>query len=257
MKSALLTFMFLLFILSVKAQSGDTTKNKEETYDKVFTSVEQMPQFPGGRDQFYRYIGRTIRYPRIAREKNTQGTVIVTMVVEKDGSLSDIKATTSVGGGCEEEAVRVMKLCPKWNPGLQNDHAVRVAYSVPISFTLVIAQERDTLKGLKDDTLIFTRVEHGPEFPGGMDQFYRYLARTIKYPMAAYKNNTQGKVIIQMVVEKDGSLTHINVARGIGDGCDEEAVRVMKRCPKWKPGTQNGREVRVVNSVPINFTLSN
>jgi len=89
-----------------------------------------------------------------------------------------------------------------------------------------------------------------------LDAFARYLSKNIRYPAVARENNTQGRVIVSFVCEKDGSLTDVKVARGIGDGCDEEAVRVIKASPHWKPGIQNGRPVRVAYSVPINFTLS-
>jgi len=107
-----------------------------------------------------------------------------------------------------------------------------------------------------DPNKIFTAVEQNPEFPGGLDAFYKYLGKTIRYPAVARENNTQGRVVVQFVCERDGSLTDIKVVRSIGDGCDEEAIRVVKNSPKWKPGIQNGRPVRVMYSVPINFTLS-
>ena len=107
-----------------------------------------------------------------------------------------------------------------------------------------------------DPNQIFTSVEQSPEFPGGLDKFYAYLGKTIQYPAIAKENNTQGRVIVTFVCERDGSLTDVKVVRGIGDGCDEEAVRVVKKSPRWKPGIQNGRPVRVQYTVPISFTLA-
>jgi protein TonB len=89
-----------------------------------------------------------------------------------------------------------------------------------------------------------------------MEKFYAYLQKTMRYPAVARENGTQGKVIVSFVCERDGSLTDIHVTRGIGDGCDEEAARVIKASPKWSPGIQNGRPVRVAYSVPISFALS-
>ncbi|MEO6632074.1 MAG: energy transducer TonB [Mucilaginibacter sp.] len=88
-------------------------------------------------------------------------------------------------------------------------------------------------------------------------KLYKFLGRTVRYPATARENNTQGSVRVSFVVEKDGALTDIKVTRGIGDGCDEEAVRVMKLSPKWIPGSQGGKAVRVVYSIPISFALSN
>jgi protein TonB len=116
--------------------NSDVKQVVEADPNQIFTSVEQVPEFPGGLDKFGAYLGKAIRYPAVARENGTQGRVIVTFVVEKDGSLTDIKVTRGIGSGCDEEAVRVLKNSPKWKPGIQNGRPVRVQYSVPISFTL-------------------------------------------------------------------------------------------------------------------------
>ncbi|MBK0379841.1 energy transducer TonB [Mucilaginibacter segetis] len=107
-----------------------------------------------------------------------------------------------------------------------------------------------------DPNKIFTAVEKQPSFPGGDAGFYKYLGKAIRYPAIARENNVQGRVILQFVVERDGSLTDIKVIRGIGSGCDEEAVRALKNSPRWSPGIQNGRPVRVQYSVPVSFSLS-
>lgn len=102
---------------------------------------------------------------------------------------------------------------------------------------------------------IFTTVEQNPEFPGGISEMYKYIGTNIKYPSAAQRANVSGKVFVKFVVEKDGSIGDITVLKGIGFGCDEEATRVIKSMPKWSPGRQNGRNVRVYYTMPINFQL--
>ncbi|QJD95300.1 energy transducer TonB [Mucilaginibacter robiniae] len=104
--------------------------------NEIFTSVEVTPEFPGGMDKFYQFLGKAIRYPAVARENNVQGRVIVTFVVERDGSLTDVKALRGPGSGLDEEAVRAVKSSPKWRPGKQNGRDVRVQYTVPVVFTL-------------------------------------------------------------------------------------------------------------------------
>ncbi len=107
----------------------------------------------------------------------------------------------------------------------------------------------------EDPNQIFTSVEKSAEFPGGLDKFGKYLSKNIRYPAVARENNVQGRVIVQFVVERDGSLTDLHVVRSLGSGCDEEAIRVLKNSPKWTPGIQNGRPVRQQYTVPISFTL--
>lgn len=102
---------------------------------------------------------------------------------------------------------------------------------------------------------VFTMVEQMPAFPGGQSELMQYLSKNIKYPTIAQENGTQGRVIIQFVVEKDGSITDVQVARGVDPYLDKEAVRVVKSMPKWIPGKQNGKAVRVKYTVPVMFKL--
>lgn len=104
---------------------------------------------------------------------------------------------------------------------------------------------------------IFTIVESAPEPYGGFAAFNRYVAENISYPKTAARMNVSGMVFVKFVVEKDGSLTDATVVKGIGAGCDEEAIRVIESAPKWKPGKQRGQPVRVYKVVPIRFMLKN
>jgi len=111
-----------------------------------------------------------------------------------------------------------------------------------------------------EDTKVydFVSIETQPNYPGGMDKFYKFLGKMIKYPPMAQENNIQGKVQLSFVVEKDGRLTDIQVAgRKLGGGTDEEAVRVLGLSPRWTPGIQNGKPVRVKYNIPISFTFQN
>jgi len=102
---------------------------------------------------------------------------------------------------------------------------------------------------------IFTTVEQNPEFPGGQKEMYGFIGKNLKYPSAAQRANVSGKVFVKFVVERNGSIGDVQVLKGIGFGCDEEAIRVIKSMPKWSPGKQNGREVRVYFTMPIVYQL--
>ena len=103
---------------------------------------------------------------------------------------------------------------------------------------------------------IFQFVEDQPAPIGGMKAFYAYVGKQMKYPAQARRMGIEGKVYVTFVVGKDGSLTDVKVLKGIGAGCDEEAVRVLSKAPKWKPGKQRGRPVRVRMQLPIIFKLN-
>ncbi len=100
------------------------------------TIVDEMPEFPGGDAARIKFFSENVKYPMVARETGVQGAVYLTFVVEKDGSISQVKLLRGIGAGCDEEASRVVGMMPKWNPGRQNGNEVRVQFNMPISFIL-------------------------------------------------------------------------------------------------------------------------
>jgi protein TonB len=121
-------------VLKAKEVVVDEKPKEEET--KVFDVVEQMPQFPGGPQALFEYLSKNIKYPVVAEENGIQGRVIVTFVVERDGSITDVKVAKSVDPSLDKEAQRVVRSMPHWIPGKQNGAAVRVKYTVPVTFRL-------------------------------------------------------------------------------------------------------------------------
>lgn len=112
--------------------------------------------------------------------------------------------------------------------------------------------------GVKEDNGIhdMTDIQAYPEFEGGMKAWAKFIQRNLRYPGKAQDAEAQGKVYISFVIEKDGSVSNVTVLKGIGYGCDEEAVRVISKSPKWKPGKQNDQNVRVRYNMPLSFTIS-
>ena len=138
------------------------------------------------------------------------------------------------------------------DPGQKNvkgDENADVSIDAPVGTS-------DTKAVTEDVNKVYESVEKEPEFPGGIQKFYDYLGKAIKYPAVDRENNVMGKVFVQFVVERDGSLTDVVALRGPDDAMKAEAVRAVKGSMKWKPGVQNGRNVRVQFTVPVNFTLS-
>lgn len=119
-------------------------------------------------------------------------------------------------------------------------------------------ESNDVTNATKDiEGEIFTIVENMPEFPGGNMALEAFLAKNIVYPDKAVKYDIQGIVYVSFVIDKEGYVRNVKILRGIGGGCDEEAVRVVKLMPKWKPGTQNGKPVNVLFNMPFTYSLSN
>ncbi len=112
-------------------------EEEEATEAEIFTVVESMPEFPGGgTGALMQYLGQNIKYPPLAKESGIQGRVFINFVVEPDGSISNVRVLRGIGGGCDEEAVRVVEGMPNWKPGKQRGKPVRVSYNLPVKFTL-------------------------------------------------------------------------------------------------------------------------
>ncbi len=210
----------------------------------VFVMVDQMPEFPGGMEALNNYQVNRITYPEEAIHKGIEGTVYLNFIIEKDGSVSNVNVLRGIGGGCDEEAIRVLESMPAWEPGLQKGQPVRVLFNIPVRFKLPLAEDE-----------VFTLVETMPQFPGGFEAMMEFVARNIQYPEEARRKGIQGRVFSNFVIEADGSVSNISVLRGIGGGCDEEAIRVIESMPKWTPGVQRGKPVRVAFNLPIRFAL--
>jgi protein TonB len=114
----------------------EIVEEKEVVEAEIFTVVEESPMFPGGDEARMKFLRDNIKYPQMARESGIQGTVFVTFVVEPNGNITNIQILRGIGGGCDEEALRVVRQMPRWQPGKQRGKAVRVQFNMPIRFVL-------------------------------------------------------------------------------------------------------------------------
>lgn len=247
--SSLLAMFLLCFCINL-AQAQD-----DKVYDHI--AVENPPMYPGGIAKFYQYLGGAIKYPAIATENNVQGTVPISFIIEKDGTLTDIKTNgRKVGYGIDEEALRVIKTSPRWNPASLDGKPVRVRYNIPIKFSLP-GKPKKVADASKSGDIAYSHItmENPPTYPGGMHKFYEFLGQNIKYPKAATDGKVEGIVRVSFTIEKDGSLTEVKSIDNLGAGTDEEAIRVMKLSKRWNPGLVNGTPVRVTYQLPIKFSM--
>lgn len=226
----------------------DVSSKSREMDEQVFTVVEKMPSFPGGDAELLKYIATNIKYPKESQDNGEQGRVICSFIVGRDGSVNNPEVLRGVTPLLNEEAVRVINTMPRWNPGMQRGKAVAVKYTVPITFRL-----KSPVEEAKEETL--TVVDVMPQYPGGDRELLKFIAQSIKYPMEAQEAGMQGRVICSFVVDKKGNIVEPKVIRGIDPSLDAEALRVIGMMPRWTPGRQDGKAVRVLYTVPITFRL--
>ena len=258
--AALLIASNISCISSEKQEEISEKQESRAAEGEVFMVVEEMPEFPGGMGECMKWLGQNIKYPAEAKEKGVQGRVIVQFVVEKDGTIVNAKVARGVDPDLDAEALRVVNQSPKWKPGKQKGEAVRVKYTLPIMFRL--GNDSSDSKAAEapreakvDENGVHQVCEEMPEFPGGMAECMKYLSKNINYPEDCKKEGIQGRVIVQFVVDKDGSIKDPTIARGVHPSLDKEALRVLSSMPNWKPGKQKGEAVKVRYTIPVMFRL--
>ena len=258
--AALLIASNISCISSEKQEEISEKQESRAAEGEVFQVVEEMPEFPGGMAECMKWLGQNIKYPAEAKEKGVQGRVIVQFVVEKDGTIVNAKVVRGVDPDLDAEALRVVNQSPKWKPGKQKGEAVRVKYTLPIMFRL--GNDSSDSKAAEapreakvDENGVHQVCEEMPEFPGGMQECMKWLGKNINYPEDCKKEGVQGRVIVQFVVDKDGSIKDPTIARGVHPSLDKEALRVLSSMPNWKPGKQKGEAVKVRYTIPVMFKL--
>ncbi|WP_270088278.1 M56 family metallopeptidase [Sphingobacterium sp. SYP-B4668] len=263
--------------IPISKQTEDTIPivRIQQQEDKVFTVVEVNPEPLGGMKAFMNYVGMNYNYPKEAIDNNIEGRVEVSFVVEKDGMLSTFKVNKGLGYGTGEEAIRVLKAGGKWSPGIQNGKPVRVSYQMPIRIDrgqfsqsksenhegdgkapakLLLKSEQS--KSEEGANVLFTAVEITPEPQEGMRSFMKYIGDSFEYPKEAIEKGVNGVLQLAFIVEKDGSLSNVEVVKDLQYGTGEAAKKMIQGYnKKWKPGIQNGRAVRVAYTLPIRLNI--
>ena len=232
--------------------------------DSIYVKVEKDAVFPGGEAAMFKWIADHIKYPEECKAKGIQGRVYVQFVVNKDGSLSDAKILRSPDKALSQEAIRVVKAMPKWKPAQNKGKVVRSYFRLPIIFKLPGTQKTETITGQGTqpkpveetaDNEIYDNPVTEAEFPGGMQAEFKWIADHLKDPEECKAKEIQGNVYVQFVVNEDGSLSDAKILRSPDKALSQEAVRVVKAMPKWKPAKQGEKAVRSYFRLPIVFKL--
>lgn len=228
--------------------------NPEDT--AIYPVVQSMPEFPGGMVELMNYISSNVRYPADALAAGIEGRVTTMFIIERDGTLSNVQILRGINPSLDAEALRVIRSMPVWKPGRQGDKPVRTRYTVPVNFRIQSSEKTSQINPpYIDENGIYQVVEKMPEFPGGVQALMSYIKDNLRYPEDAKAAGIKGRVTVQFVVNKDGSISNIYKLRGVEPSLDAEALRIVASMPTWSPGIQDGEAVAVRYTVPITFRL--
>ena len=232
----LLFFVSLLFVS--RSLCAQEVNDSLPDYDCIYF-VEDEPDFPGGDSALRVFIKSNLQYPDTAKMYHVEGVVYASFIVEKDGSLSGFKILRGLGWGCDEEAIRVLKLMPKWAPATRKGELVRVQMNIPIRFEIE-GQDCEIAK---------------PSFPGGEDSLDAFISRNIRYGRLRREEMTGEVVVVFLLLDSDGNIIKTYLAPRIGGigriggGCEEEALHIIKKMPQWIPAKCGEK------NIPSNYNL--
>lgn len=171
--------------------------------NELFTVVEQPAAPPGGYQAFYNYVDQTLKYPALARKKGIEGKVYIQFVVDKDGSLTEVEAVKKIGGGCDEEAVRVVQAAPKWSPPMQRGKPVKQRIIMPITFSLGTLKERESLT------------------------LYEYVGQYLRYPSEGRRMGIEGSMYALFEIDNSNSIANIKFISSLGSSFEKAISDIL------------------------------
>ena len=242
--------------------------------EQIDDAVAQPAVPMGGLAAYAQYLADHQQYPTAALPRGADGTVEITFVVEKSGVVTNVAASKPLDPELDAEAVRLIKGGPKWTPALHKGQKVRQRVVVPIFFQMPLgaggpapAVAPDSVVGTAptgtpppapspSKTGAITVAPDQPARPvGGTEAFFEWIQKNQQYPAQARQRRIEGRVMVEFIIEKDGSLTDARVMKPLGSGLDQEALRLIKIAPKWIPATYQGHPLKQKMVLPVLFQL--
>lgn len=242
------------------------------TGNHVVEDPDFLPLYTGGTAEMHRFISNTLSYPAEAADREIQGLVVYTFVVEKDGTLSNFNIIHRADPLLDAEALRILQLMPPWRPARHNGEIVRAESYVPMYFKLNKQARRATARTrpsesatarayaktdpeIMEQNEILTIVDQMPRYVYGEQGLAEFIAHNIRYPKEARQQGIEGRILCSFIVGSDGSISNIEVVEGLHPQLDNEAIRVLGLMPRWEPGLNDGEKVNVKCLLPIDFTI--
>lgn len=211
----------------------------------------------GGLEKFGEFLDRNFDYSKVSKP----GKLEATFTIDAEGKVTKIRITQILDDESAMEFIRVLKMCPKWEPAKRGGKPISIEIKYPMVFKENVNKKTEnkeefqkpkaTIESETENKVYQTAsIETKPNFNGGLNSFYQFIGQNYRVPDV---EGLKGKIVMTFVVEKDGSLTDIKVLKDLGYGTGNEAIRVLKMCPKWTPGKQNGIPIRCVYTLPISI----
>jgi len=268
MRSILRRFALLTVLaLPTATLAQQKLKYPKPQPDQIYDAVGQPAVPVGGLDAYAQYLADNQQYPAAALQRGAAGTVTVTFVVEKSGGISNAAIAAPLDPDLDAEALRLIGKGPRWTPAQHKGQKVRQRVTVPISFQIPAGADvvtpptpnttpakQPTTGSQKAETTV-VKADQPARPVGGTEAFFEWIQKNQQYPALARQRKVEGRVMMEFVVQKDGTLTDAKVLKPLGSGLDQEALRLIKAAPKWQPATFQNQPVKQKMVLPVLFQL--
>jgi len=216
--------------------------------DTIKNNPDMDNHYPGGNAAWKLFFRKNFKYPEEALIKGIYRVVSVKFIISKKGSIKKAEMINGIDKTYDKAILAVVNMMPPWTPFLKDG----VPVEFPFELNIPLYQDSP----YKDDEVLNKQIEQQPKYPGEIYAMHKFLSDHMQYPTKAQETGTQGTIYIRFVVRYTGKITDAKVLVGIGNGCDEEALRVVKEMPNWIPGRDNGKAVSVYYTIPVEFKLT-
>ena len=236
-----------------EAVAGKDTKKSDG--NRVRTTAEQMPQFPGGEKALYKYVSDNVRFPKVNPIPDKPVMVVVQFEVSSTGKVQNPRVIRSAPDAAfDKEAVRVVSTLPEFIPGKVDGKPVSVQYTLPVKFTAKKTGEATAAAGSQPTNKVYNVAEQKPQFPGGEKALYTFVTENMKMPVVPADAPDKARAIVRFKITATGKVSDPEIIRSSGiPECDAEAIRVVELLPDFTPGTIDNKPVAVWYMLPFSF----
>lgn len=268
-KTIVLLVLLFSILSNLPAQEPITAKLAPSENKNV-----TQPEFPGGENNFYKYLSDNIKYPPVLIKIKLEGSISLKFIVDKEGKIKNVEITTGFDPDADDEVLRVIRTMPTWTPAKENGEVVDFIHHLTVTFTLtdeLIEQAKNPIKKPEVDTKTTEQVpipeqntdteikvdslNRDPQYPGGQEAMEAYFKKNMKYPKRALEHRIEGRVVFNLEISPEGKITKIWIFKGLFYECDEEAYFLIKKMPDWIPGLKDGKPATMRVIVPVPFVL--
>ena len=205
-------------------------------------------QFPGGTDQLIKFLSENIKYPVECEKQGIQGRVVLLILINKDGSVTDIKVAKSVHPLLDAEAVRVASSMPRWQPATKDGQPVRIRYSLPITFSL---NNATTEKGKGSEKVGQASRDRDATYPGGLEAIRKYLDKNFVRPLEC--SDIEGDMEVAFIVDEEGKVSMVEVTKSLHPKLDKALTQVFMNMSKWQPAMRDGKPRQMRFTMPLHY----